>query len=250
MVEDLTHLRGKTALVVGAASETGPRLCEVLAGYGAHIALTYRQNRTAGEAVAVRCRSHGVRSQAYEFDLLRAADASTLVAAVADAFGGLDLLVNLGGPAPVFTDFREISEADYDLMMNGHVKGYFFLSREAARRMEEAGGGLIINVSATSSIKYGHGAYGLAKACVNEMTRFLAFSFAPLVRVLNIVPGLIDLEETDQELRSQRAAISPLRRIVTPAELGALVATLSSPAFQSVTGESILADGGFWLLHR
>lgn len=243
-------LQGKVALVVGASSETGPRLCETLAEHGSHIALTYLHRKEAGEALAERCRGHGVRSEAYEFDLLRPEGAAALVSRVYKTFGGLDVLVNLGGPPPVFSDFRTITEAEYDLMMDAHVKGCFFLSRDAARCMEQAGGGVIVNVSATSSSKYSHGAYGLAKACVNDMTRFLAFAFAPLVRVLTIVPGLIDIPETEQQLRQDRAASSPLKRIITPRELGDLVAAVCSPAFQSVTGESIIADGGFWLLHR
>lgn len=243
-------LRGKVALVVGASTETGPELCEALAEHGAHVALTFLRDQEAGEGTALRCRRHGVRSQAYQFDLLRTADSAALVSEVAAAFGGLHLLVNLGGPPPVFTDFRSISETEYDVMMDAHVKGYFFLSREAACTMERGGGGVIVNVSATSSIKYGHSAYGLAKACVNDMTRFLAHSFAPLVRVLTLIPGMIDIDQTDAGLRQERAAASPLRRLVTPRELGELVVALCSPAFQSVTGESILADGGFWLLHR
>ncbi len=244
-----SHLEQKVALVVGGASETGPRLCEALAGFGAHVALTYLGREREARLVAERCRGLGVHSEAYQFDLLNTAGAASLVARVVASFGGLDLLVNLGGPAPVFTDFRQITEREYDLMMDAHVKGYFFLAREAGRRMEKATGGVIVNVSATSSVKYSHGAYGLAKACVNEMTRFLAYSFAPLVRVFTVIPGLIDLEETDPALRRDRAAKSPLGRIVTPGELGELIEAMSSPAFQTVTGESIVADGGFWLLH-
>lgn len=244
-----SHLEQKVALVVGGASETGPNLCETLAGFGAHVALTYLHKKREAELVAERCRALGVRSEAREFNLLNTPSAASLVAGTVATFGGLDLLVNLGGPAPIFTDFREITEGEYDLMMDAHVKGYFFLAREAARHMEKAGGGVIVNVSATSSVKYSHGAYGLAKACVNEMTRFLAYAFAPLVRVFTVIPGLIDLEETDPALRRERAAKSPLRRIVTPRELGELIEAMSSPAFQTVTGESIVVDGGFWLLH-
>ena len=64
-----------------------------------------------------------------------------------------------------------------------------------------------------------------------------------------LIPGLIDLEETDQKLRNERAQNSPLHRIVTPAELGLLCVALCSPAFASVTGEALLADAGFWLKH-
>ncbi len=116
--------------------------------------------------------------------------------------------------------------------------------------MEKHDGGTIVNVSATSSLKYSHSAFGLVKACVNEMTRFLAYTFAPRVRIINLIPGMIDIEEVAAESRKTRAEESPLKSIVTPEELGLLIVASASPAFRNVTGESLLTDGGFWLLHR
>ena len=116
--------------------------------------------------------------------------------------------------------------------------------------MEQNGGGLIVNISATSRTKYSHSVYGLAKACVISMTRFLAYAYAPRVRVLSITPGMIDIREVDAEMRKTRAENSPLQRIITPEEIGLLVVAAASPAFQSVTGEDLISDGGFWLLHR
>jgi len=245
--EDL--LKGKTALVIGGSSESGPSVCNVLARYGAGIALTFRKNRSAAERIASQCRLHGVHSEIFPFNFLEMDEVLGLVPQVAEVFGRLDILVNLGGPPPVYTDIRDLSGNSFDLMLDGHFKGPFFLAREAGSYMEQNGGGLVINVSATSSIKYSHSAYGLSKACVNEMTRFLAHSYAPKVRFINIIPGMIDIEETDSANRKQRAENSPLRRIVSPEELGLLIVASASPAFQSITGESIIADAGFWLLH-
>jgi len=243
-------LRGRVALVVGGSSESGPAVCEVLARYGADVALTYLRQEPKGKQVAEECRQQGVKASVFHFDLLAMNQVINLVPKVVRDLGRLDILVNLGGPPPVYADFRELDEASYDLMMDGHVKGCFFLAREAASHMEKHDGGTIVNVSATSSLKYSHSAFGLAKACVNEMTRFLAYTFAPRVRIVNLIPGMIDIEETDAELRKTRAEQSPLKSIVTPEELGLLVVGAASPVFKNVTGESILADGGFWLLHR
>jgi NAD(P)-dependent dehydrogenase (short-subunit alcohol dehydrogenase family) len=243
-------LEGKTALVIGGSSESGPSVCNVLARYGAGIALTYLKNRSAAQQVARECRSRGVRSEIYQFDFLELEQVLNLIPQVAEEFGGLDILINLGGPPPVYSDFRDLSANSFDLMVDGHFKGPFFLAREAGSFMERNGGGRVVNISATSSIKYSHSAYGLAKACVNEMTRFLAHTYAPKVRFINIIPGMIDIKETDPKNRKQRADNSPLRRIVSPEELGLLVVASASPAFQSITGESIIADAGFWLLHQ
>ena len=242
-------LQGKVALVIGGSSESGPKVCEVLARHGADVALSFHTREKRAAEVAARCRSYKVRSQAFRFDLLHQDEVMQLVPDILSVFGRLDILINLGGPPPVYTNLRDIDEAGFDLMMNGHVKGCFFLAREAGKHMEQQGSGLIVNVSATSSLKYSHAAYGFAKACVNEMTRFLAYTFSPQVRVINLIPGMIDLEETASTLREERAERSPLKRIVSPEEIGLLIVAASSPAFQSVTGESLLADGGFWLLH-
>jgi len=247
---DKELLKEKVALVVGGSSESGPAVCSTLASFGAHVALTYKSNRKGADNVADRCRTFGGKTAVFPLNLSETESFADLIMKTAENLRGLDILVNLGGPPPIFSDFRALSNAEFDLMMNTHFKGYFFLAREAANWMEKNGGGLIVNISATSSMKYSHSVYGLAKACIIEMTRFLAYAYAPKVRVLSIIPGMIDIKEVDAELRKTRAENSPLQRIVTPEEIGLLVVAAASPAFQSVTGEDLISDGGFWLLHR
>ncbi|UCF96040.1 MAG: SDR family oxidoreductase [Spirochaetaceae bacterium] len=246
---DKELLRRKVALVIGGSSESGPTVCSTLSAYGADIAVTYKSNRRGAERTAEGAHANGSRTAIFQFDLGKTESFADLVDKTVDSLGGLDILVNLGGPPPVYTDLRSIEKADFDLMMDTHFKGCFFLAREAANWMEKHEGGLIVNISATSSMKYSHSAYGLAKACVNDMSRFLAFAYAPKVRVLSIIPGMIDIEEVTAELRETRAEASPLKRIVTPEEIGLLVVAAASPAFRSVTGETLISDGGFWLLH-
>ena len=247
---DKELLSGKVALVVGGSSESGPAVCSTLSSYGADVALTYKSNRPGAEQVAERCRAQGAKTALFQFDLSETQSFPDLVNGTVNSLGGLDILVNLGGPSPVYSDFRSLSISQFDLMMNTHFKGYFFLARDAANWMEKHEGGLVVNISATSSMKYSHSVYGLAKACVNDMSRFLALTYAPTVRVLSIIPGMIDIQEVDEDLRKTRAENSPLKRIITPEEIGLLVVAAASPAFQSVTGDSLISDGGFWLLHR
>jgi NAD(P)-dependent dehydrogenase (short-subunit alcohol dehydrogenase family) len=247
---DKELLREKVVLVVGGSSESGPAVCSTLASFGANVALTYKSNRVGAENVAAKCRTYGGSTVVFPFDFTDTESFPELTEKTVESLGGLDVLVNLGGPPPVYADLRALSVSDFDLMMNTHFKGYFFLAREAANWMEKNSGGLIVNISATSSMKYSHSVYGLAKACVVDMTRFLAYVYAPKVRVLCITPGMIDIAEVDTEVRKTRAENSPLQRIVTPEEIGLLIATAASPAFQSVTGIDLISDGGFWLLHR
>lgn len=246
-------LQGKVALVVGGSANSGPAICEVLARHGADVALTYRTHKDEAGQVAKRCRQAGghewrVRAETFPFDLLEMEQVHGLVPAVVGALGRLDILLNLGGPY-LDTSLRDLSPGEFDIMMDGHVKGCFFLAREAAKHMEASGGGLVVNISALSSLKYGSGIYGLVKACVNEMTRFLAHTFAPEVRVINLIPGLIELPDSTAETVARYAEQAPLKRLVTPEQLALLVIAAASPAFQSITGESLIADAGSWMLH-
>ena len=232
-------LDGKTAFVVGGSSESGPAVCRVLSDHGARVAFTYKKQKEKARSLEEELTLRN-KAKAYQFDLLDIVQVFDLIPKVVQDFDKLDVLVNLGGPAPVYSDLRDIGKDDFDRMIDSHFKGYFFLAREAGVHMESFEGGVIVNVSATSSKKYSHGAYGLAKACVPEMTKFLAYTFAPTVRIYTLIPGLIDIEEVNPELRTKRAKDSPLKRNVTPEELSQLIISVCSPSFQSVTVEKIL----------
>lgn len=239
-------LAGKSALIIGASSESGPDICRTLTSYGANLAFTYHSD--ASRAMALCTSLLPARVKAYQYDLLENKTELSLIQNVINTFGHIDLLVNLGGPPPIFTDFYHLTHEEFDIMMNAHFRGYFFLALEAAKKMSEGSGGVIINISATSSMKYDHVTYGLAKACTNEATRFLARAFAPKVRIYTIIPGLIEQPGIDLEVAKKRADTVPLKQNVTPVNIGDMIVAMASSAFTCVTGESIVVDGGGWLL--
>jgi NAD(P)-dependent dehydrogenase (short-subunit alcohol dehydrogenase family) len=240
-------LTGKTALVIGASSESGPDICSTLAAYGANLAFTYNSDVSGADSLSESLLPTIAKS--FKYDLFDRGAEISLLQKVLDEFGKIDLLVNLGGPPPIFTDFYHLTNDEFDVMINSHFRGYFFLALETAKKMAEGAGGIIINISATSSRKYDHVAYGLAKACTNEATKFLARAFAPKVRVYTIIPGLIEQPGTDLALAKKRAETVPLGRNVSPGNIGDLIVALTSSAFTCVTGESIIIDGGGWLLN-
>lgn len=242
-------LQGKTALVIGGSSESGPIVCQTLVEHGANLAFTYLTRQKEAEKLAAQLSGGSAKVQAIQFDLFDIESIPQLVKSVAKDFGSLDILVLLGGPAPIYTNLREISVADFDTMIDSHFKANFILSIEAAKIMEQAKGGTVINVSATSCMKYSHGLYGLTKACQREATGFLASTFAPNVRFFTLIPGLIELEETDLQLRLDRKEMSPLKKNISIEEIAQLIISACSPAFANVTGQSLIADGGFFMLH-
>ncbi|UCD39060.1 MAG: SDR family oxidoreductase [Fidelibacterota bacterium] len=241
-------LQGKVALVTGASSETGPTIARTFGEVGADVALTYLTRAESAEKVVSEVEANGVRAKAYRFDLLEIDTIKPLVDEVVADFGRLDFLINCAATR-LSPPVKELHFSDWDHCVDGNLKACFFLARDAAQVMEAGDGGAVVNFSATSAMKYSHSVYGLAKAAVISMTRFLASTFAPKVRVNCIIPGLIDNPEYGIEGRRKRAADTPLGRIVNARDLGLMCVAMCSPLFETVTGEAVIMDGGFWLKH-
>jgi len=241
-------LKNKVVLVTGASSETGPTIARTFSEVGADVALTYLTRADSARQVVADIEANGVRSRGYQFDLLNFSTIKGLVQNVASDFGRLDFLISCAATR-LSPPVRDLDFASWDHCTDGNVKACFFLAREAAVVMEGADGGAIVNFSATSAMKYGHSVYGIAKATVIHMTRFLALTFAPKVRINCIIPGLIDNPEYDVEKRRERAMATPLGRIVSARDLALMCVAMCSPLFETVTGESVIMDGGFWLKH-
>jgi NAD(P)-dependent dehydrogenase (short-subunit alcohol dehydrogenase family) len=240
--------KGKVVLVTGASSETGPAIARTFSEVGADVALTYLSKKESAEQVSAEIRTHNVRATAYRFNLLEFDSIKKLIDNVVSDFGRLDFFINNAGTRNS-PPIREVDFIGWEQCADGNLKACFFLARDAALAIETSGGGAIVNFSATSAMKYTHGVYGISKASVIQMTRFLASTFAPKVRVNCIIPGLIDNPESNPENREKRAANTPMGRIVNARDLAYMCIAMCSPLFDSVTGESLIMDGGFWLKH-
>jgi 3-oxoacyl-[acyl-carrier protein] reductase len=152
-----------------------------------------------------------------------------------------------------FGPIKETTEVDFDDVVNTVLKGPFFLSLRSAQSMKQRRGGAIVNVSsiAVSGIMPFHGAYTMAKGGLEALTRQMALDLAPKVRVNALAPGAT---LTDRNLRYSEgyantwARVTPLGRVMMPADYVGLVAFLTSDEAQVITGQTIYADGGWSLL--
>ncbi len=242
-------LRGRVALITGGSGETGGGIARAFAAAGADLALTFHANEAGARKTAAGVAdSFGTRAEVFFHDLYDRAANRALPGEVAKKLGRLDFLVNCAG-GPGIRDLRTAADEVWDRALAGNLTGPFLLAREAGLIMEKTGGGCVVNIAATSAMKFSHGPYGIAKAAEVTMTRFLAHALAPKVRVLCIIPGLLEIEEVNAEARKKRAAASPLGRNVAPDDIGAMCVAVCSPVFGAVSGESIIMDGGFWLKH-
>jgi meso-butanediol dehydrogenase/(S,S)-butanediol dehydrogenase/diacetyl reductase len=176
--------------------------------------------------------------------------------AVAQAFekvdqmvGGLDVLINNAGIS-IRRPFLESTYDDWRRVIDVNLHGVFFVAQEAARRMIEGEGGVILNMGSTNAIVGYHyyTSYNAAKAGVVELTRSLALELAPTVRVNAVCPGYIltpmqEAEYTPEMLRACEGKV-PLGRLGRPEEVAALFVFLASEDAKFITGQCFVIDGG------
>jgi NAD(P)-dependent dehydrogenase (short-subunit alcohol dehydrogenase family) len=173
-----------------------------------------------------------------------AGDLERLIAEVWDGFGAIDLLVNNVGHFTE-TPYLDLPLEEFDHILTSNIRATFVGARAAGRRMKERGTGSIINIAATDAFHQTHTAYGLAKAGVIHLTQGLALELAPQVRVNAIAPDLIaDNEGMEEEFVRRSVGGTPLGRLVTRQEIAEVACLLSTSAFASVTGQTLVMDGG------
>ncbi len=237
-------LKGRVCLVTGGSRTLGASIARALAVRSADVAVNYNRSADSAAGLCDELRSIGVRAEPVHADVGDPAQASRMVAEVWERFGRIDVLVNNAGPY-VDAPYMELDVADFDHIMETNVRATYVVTREAGARMREVGGGCVVNIAATSAFGNVHSVYGLAKAGVVHLTRQLAIELAPEVRVNCLAPGLIaDNEGMDPAKATEVVGGAPLGRLVTRAEIAEALCLLCGPAFESVTGQTILMDGG------
>ncbi len=239
-----SSLLGKICLVTGASRGLGAVIARTLALQGAAVAVHYHQSAAQALALCAELTAAGATAVPVQADLLDAAAIEPLAAAVEQRLGPIDILVNNFGPY-VDTPFLDLTLADFDLVLAGNVRASFLLAQSVGRRMRARGAGHIINLAATDYRHRSHSIYGLAKGGVVYLTEALALELAPAVAVFALAPDLIaDNEEMAPDFVARAVAATPMRRLVTRAEVAAMVGLLCTPACAMLTGQTVVMDGG------
>jgi len=243
--------RRPIALVTGAATGIGTAVAHALAQAGYDLALSARDARRL-EPVVSHSDLSGCATLSLDLDLTDPGSVAAAVEATFERFGRLDVLVNNAG-ATLRKAALEMTEGEWDEVLDANLKGTFFLTQEVVRRVVGAGERCrIINLAST------HGlvgfpnrlAYGVSKAGLAQMTRALAIEWAPLGITVNaIAPGTIATASRltqleDPQVRSTMIDRIPLGRFGMPEEIGAAVVYLASPGAGFVTGHVLVIDGG------
>lgn len=248
------RLDGRVALVTGGGRGLGLGMALALAHAGADIALAARTKHELEEAAEL-VQAVGRHSLVLPADVSDVSTVKAMVDAAADHFGRLDILVNAAGinirqPVDSFT------EADWDRLMAINLKGAFFASREAARRMRQQGKGKIINVGSVAFeiIVPNIALYAISKGGMRQMTRSLAVEWArDNICVNAIAPGrfwtkMTDAVFSDEALYASAVSPIPLGRPGTSSDLAGATVLLASDASDYITGQTIFVDGG-WMVN-
>ncbi len=238
-------LRGRTALITGAAVRVGREIARAIAAEGADVVVHYRNSKAEAEMFAGELRDQGVKSWTIQGDFERPEEYSTLVRRTLDLTGALDILVNNASIFPKNT----IRDVDFSgIVRNMEVNAWapFELSREFARH---AGRGDIINLldARIHHYDWSHVAYILSKHVLKVLTEMTALEFAPDIRVNGIAPALIlPSAGMSRETFEKLAKTVPLQRDGSPADIAGAAVYLLQARF--LTGMVIDVDGGLHLM--
>ncbi|MBE1531833.1 SDR family NAD(P)-dependent oxidoreductase [Actinomadura algeriensis] len=248
------ELRGKAAVVTGAARGMGARFAAALAARGVDVvgadidadAMAVTAKEIAEEVAGAEGPGRVV---AAGMDVTRAEDHEAVAASAAREFGRLDFWINNAGIFP-FAEVGDVTPAQIRATLSVNVEGVLFGAQAAARHMRP--GGAIVNMSSVSAVRVrrGRGAYCASKAAVAHLTESLAVELGDQgIRVNSIAPGYIDTEMTrwvreDPKALQHALDVVPLHRLGSPEEVVGPLLFLLSDSARYVTGHGIAVDGG------
>ncbi len=248
------RLQGKVALITGAASGIGRASALLFAKEGAAVTVV-DVNEKASKEVVEEIGEKGGQAFFAKADVTSAADCQHAVRAVAEKFGALHILFNNAGTIRR-ASVIDLSEEEWDRVMEVNVKSIFLMSKFAVPVMEKSGGGSIINTASGWGLAGGPkaAAYCASKGAVVLLTKAMAIDHGPQnIRVNCICPGDTDtpmLRSEAQQLGAdpgrflREAAQRPLQRVGTPQEIAQAALYLASDAASFVTGTAMVVDGG------
>jgi glucose 1-dehydrogenase len=252
-------LAGKIAVVTGSSQGIGQSIAERLAKDGASVVIDYHRHAEGAQRTRELVETAGTKGCTVQADLSSVSGVEFLVNEALKAFGKIDILVNNAG-IEKRNDFWEVTEQDYDAVMNLNLKGAFFVTQAVVRHLlQTKRPGKIINISSVhEELPFPHFAsYCMSKGGLKMMTRDLAIELAPFgITVNSIAPGAIETPInrpllSDPAKLNQLLAKIPLNRVGQPRDVAEAVAFLASDKADYITGTTLFVDGGLlWSYHE
>jgi len=253
---EMNRLKGKVALVTGAALGIGRAIAIRMAEEGAAVAIVDMLAAESAE-LARELSARGLTASAWTCDVTSESEVTRVMTEVVERFGHLNVLVNNAGVAGVNKPTHEVTEAEWDWVQAVNVKGVFFCTKHAIPRLLKAGGGSIINLSSIYGLVSAPDLppYHASKGAVRLMTKTDALLYASRkIRVNSIHPGFIWTPLVEKHLSSQgdlatgrlqTDALHPLGHMGEPDDIAWAAVYLASDEAKFVTGTELVVDGGY-----
>lgn len=257
---DLYSLKGKNAVITGAAQGIGLAIAKRLAEAGANVVLTDLQEEVVKKTAEELSKATGVKVIGVIHDVSDTGRATEIAELTQKEFGSLDIWVNNAGIFPVM-DTLDIGDKEFDFLMNINFRGSFAGAREAAKLMQHnKNGGVIINMSSISGLKAATNSahYVAAKHAIYGFTKAFARDLAPRgIRVLSVAPTLVETPAVirlEHESHMAEEALEhirhniPLGRAAYPDDIARVVLFAASDMAAFMTGSMLVVDGGDMVL--
>ncbi len=244
-------LEGRVALVTGAGSGMGRGVAVLFAREGARIGVADFV-ATAARETARMIVDAGGQAVAFEADIRKASDAEKMVRVTVQTFGRLDILSNNAGVNQVYSPAADITEEEWDRVLDTNLKGYFLGCKYAIPVMLSKGGGAIVNVASTGALRgdFNSAAYCASKGGVLQLTRSMALDYARHnIRVNAICPGLTATGMSkdfvsNPDMVAAWMKFQPMKMVGQPEDVAMAALFLASDDSRYMTGAHIVVDGG------
>ncbi len=245
-------LEGQAALVTGASRGIGKEIALELARNGCRVAVNYYNDPAPiVEATIAEIRALGAEVLPIQADIRSSSQVAAMFERAIAGFGCLDLLVNNAG-VQTWKPLLEVTEEEWDLVVDTNLKGCFLCTQQAARYMKDHGGGAIVNLgSGCNKLGFPHlVAYTASKGGIEMFTKEAAVELGRYgIRVNCIAPGSIESERTrteDPDYAGTWSRLTPLGRVGTAADIAPTVVFLASKGAGFISGQTIWIDGALF----
>jgi 2-deoxy-D-gluconate 3-dehydrogenase len=254
MILDKFKVDNQVAVVTGASKGIGRAIAVGLSEAGADLAVVARSESLL-QNLAEEIKILGRKCLPIKVDISSMADIQRMVTTVKSHFGRIDILIN-NAAINIRKSTLEVSEGDWDKLMNINLKGSYFVAQEVARVMKEQRSGKIINICSNVSVVGlpGRVLYCISKGGLLQMTKAMALDLVDYnIRVNAIGPGFIKTPMTeplfeDQEKLNFYLNRIPMHRVANPEDIQGAAVFLASEASDYMTGHTVYVDGG-WIIN-
>jgi len=244
-------LEGKFALITGASKGVGKGIALEFARQGCSVAVNYNLDAKGAEATVREIESLGGQAFGVQGNVGDSHSLHAMFDIVMSRFARLDILVNNAG-VQTWSPLLDLSEAEWDRVLDTNLKGCFLGTQRAARHMKDSGGGVIINLgSGCNKIAFPRlVSYTASKGGIEQFTKVAAVELGPYkIRVNCVAPGAIEIERTKEEAGDYAdtwSRVTPLGRVGQPVDVGRACVFFACDLSEFVTGQTLWVDGGLF----